>query len=642
MSKTMSIIAEIVFESESHFDLYCHLFPENRSWARLASDLLCEQTGISLTKQDERLAQLSAFLKLDDKKEFTRYLSTLEQLRLSLIVSKDQIDFCFSLLYPTPKNTLLQKLLYAYLDSPLKNDLAEAYWVALGKLKEKRLEPQSKARLFVKSRSSTFLFSEWARAHQYLQDSPSEPIEFWELPQKEIHENKLAPNPLSGSAAHVLTELAEQISEKLPSEKKQLVAFGGAPHALLYFESALKHLRVPFSSLFSKKEAREETPVLIFPFQSTPLLNRFQYWSYIDESFFAGQEKLILTEAELFTLMNGGFNIPRISTDRNYLKTMLSHSQSFGRERLYLSSQVSWEELINVESLANPPIPEKPAPLLNLSAKELRLSATQLENYATCPTQYLTRYRLKLRPQQTLEDKYALLFGTAVHGALESYFQTPQVSLSELFQKSCSSLSTDLNPENPIYTMMVQQFREIETHFISLEAQLKSEFGYQRNLGLEKNFELKIEGFTYVGKMDRIIERENTSQLLIDYKTGTVDFSPSHISRGDHYQALLYILAAKSTNSHPCSGVLFYDLKKGELRRGVFDETWISKELKPQLTRGHVINSEQLDELLMQGKAHLLQLSQEIQNGHFSPKPSPQECPRCESATFCLKGLGYV
>lgn len=643
MAKGMSITPEIVFESEFHFELYCELFPDPKPPARLASMLLREQTGIVVQTEDERLATLSAFLKLEDPKELKRYLNTLEQLRLSLIVTQEQADFCFSLLYPTPKNNLLQKSLNAYLDSSLRKDLAEAYWLAIGKLKEKQWAIDCRPRIFVKGRSSTFLFSEWARAHQYLQDFPSEPLEFWELPTGSQNEGELPKKPITGSPAHLLRELAQQIAHKISLEKKQMVSFGGSPHALLYFESCLKHLRVPFQSLFFKDPSFEAYPVLIFPFQSTPFFKPFNYWSYIDESFFAGQEKLILTESELFTLMNGGFNIPRMATDRDYLKTMLSQSQGVGKERLYLSAQVSSEEFTDFETLAPTLAQEKTAPNLNLPPKELRLSATQLENYATCPTQYLIRHRLKLRPYQTLEDKYALIFGSAVHGALESYFQTSQPPpLKELFQQSLGTLTHDLNPQNPIYTMMTQQFQEIEKHFISLESQLKSEFGYQTNLAFERSFELKLEGFTFIGKIDRIIERENKSQLLIDYKTGNVDFSPSHITEGEHFQALLYILGAKSMLSLPCSGVLFYDLKKGELRRGIFDTAWVSKELKPQLTRGHAFTSEQFEEVLNLGTRHLILNSRAIQDGHFPPKPSAQECPRCESSTFCLKGLGYV
>jgi len=639
----MSTPAQIVFESKAHYDLYTHLFPGQKGSVKLASDLLLEQTNISVSSGEKRLQQLAHFLTLDDKKELARYLKTLEQLRLSLIISREQTDFCFSLLYPTPKNNLLKNSLYAYLDSPLRNDLAEAYWRAIEKLKEKQLDTLAVPRVFVKGRGSTFLFSEWAKSHQYFQDSTCEPIELWELFASAPNLTVSAQKPITGSAAHILKELAHNISKTfLSSNKRQIVAFGGAPHALLYFESCLSHFRVPFTSLFCPSQATDNNSVLVFPFQSLPLFEEFSFWSYVDETFFSPEEKLILTEPELFTLMNGGFQIPRLSTDRKYLKTMLNHSQGVGKERLFFSSQLVIEELNEAETLSNYRIPNRATPMLKLPIKETKLSATQLETYAACPAKYLVRHRLKLRPEQSLEEKYPLIFGKAVHAALEAYFLNPKEPLSKIFEDVLSNFDPDLVSTNPIYTMMVQQFQEMKEHFLSLEKQLKNDFGYQSNLGLEKQFEITIESFTFIGTIDRIIDQNATSQLLIDYKTGTVDFSPTHIPSGDHCQALLYILAMREQTSLPCSGVLFYDLKKGELRRGIFDEQWVSKELKNQLTRGHVLPPAKFEEVLNAGKLQMLETSKAIRLGEFSAKPSPQECPRCESATFCLKGLGYV
>ena len=102
---------------------------------------------------------------------------------------------------------------------------------------------------------------------------------------------------------------------------------------------------------------------------------------------------------------------------------------------------------------------------------------------------------------------------------------------------------------------------------------------------------MDIEGFQFSGKMDRITQRNDGSLLLIDYKTGRVTFSPNHIILSKHFQALLYFISLKTIDHAPCSGVLFYDLKEGELRRGLFREDLISKELKQKLTqigRAHV------------------------------------------------------
>ena len=667
---------EIIFESDEHHALYCALFPENAPSAKTVSTVLVAQGFTFPFENTERLQIFSHFLKTEKSEkpektdadfsglphtsqniplhanpiEMEKCLHTLEQLRLSLIVNHEQVNFCFSALHPTPKNYQLQRWLHFYLDSPLKDDLAQGYWETLGKLKEKRLPLKIPSRIFVKAKGSSYLFCEWAQAHQYLQESSSTPIEFWELPQP-ISEQQWDPDlktkeaypPLTGATAALLMDLSKRIATAVDPAKKQLIAFGGSPQALLFFEARLKHFKVSFESLFShQNETTLAASVIIFPFQSVPQVPHFKYWSFIDESFFSNKEKLSLTEAEMFTLMNAGFSIPRIVTDRDYLKAMLTHNLSNSENRLFLSSSAPKLELPEAEIITpthiEPPSFSDPT----LPPKTIRLSATQLENYAVCPTQYLVRYRLKLRPIQTIEDKYALLFGSAVHSTLESYFNSPATSLEDLFKTSLQSLSYELVPSHPLFMMMVQQFKLIQEHFFELEKDLKSQFGFTRNLALEKNFELEIEPFSFIGKMDRIIEREHSSPLVIDYKTGTVGFTPNQINQGEHYQALLYFLSLKKDSTQTCTGVLFYDLKKGELRRGLFEEPLITKELKSHLTRGHVLSSEKLEELLSVGTAHLIATSQQIQQGNFLPTPSTTDCPRCEAPTFCRKGLGYV
>jgi ATP-dependent helicase/DNAse subunit B len=321
---------------------------------------------------------------------------------------------------------------------------------------------------------------------------------------------------------------------------------------------------------------------------------------------------------------------------------MLTHVQSHTQNPIYLSTGVSTQELGAIEALPMTASKPKVAPNLSLPPKKLRLSATQLETFAVCPSQYLVRHRLKLRPLQPLEEKYALIFGSAVHAALESYFHEPSMALEDLFHRSLRSQNSEIESHPALLTMMKEQFQRTCDTFKELEQVLKNQFGFERNIGLEKEFELKIDPFTFVGKIDRIIERTNHSQLLIDYKTGAVDFTPNQILKGEHYQALLYLLSLKQQSQLKCLGVLFYDLKNGELRRGIFDDSETTKELKAALTRGHVLSQDKWNDLIEQGKFRMLELSKQIESGHFPAKPHATECARCEAPTFCRQGVGYV
>ncbi|MFM8313313.1 MAG: hypothetical protein ACKOA8_03425, partial [Deltaproteobacteria bacterium] len=259
MAKLMSIFPEkssfeIVFESEKHYDLFCALFPSQKERAHTAASLIATQTSVDVGTSQERLSCLLEFLENEEQRDSAKYLKTLEQLRLSLIVTPDQVDFCFSQLYPTPKNTRLKALLHHYLSSPLKKDMAQCYWEAIGHLKEKTLPSLNLQRIFVKAKSSSFLFSEWALAHQTLQEGSCSPIEFWELTQSTPQTTSDFKPALVGNPANILSKLAQEVASHREEGGKQLIAFGGAPHALLFLESKLKSLKVSFESLFSHRK----------------------------------------------------------------------------------------------------------------------------------------------------------------------------------------------------------------------------------------------------------------------------------------------------------------------------------------------------------------------------------------------------
>lgn len=638
----MSTGREIIFESLEHYTLFLALFPEQKYKARLASELLAPSEASLDKTMAPRLNFIKSLLTEKETKDAKKFLLTLEQLRLSLIVTHEQVDFCFSILHSTPKNNRLKELLHLYLDSPLKLDLAQSYWDSISLFKGQSTLSNIPTRTFVRAKSSTYLFTEWANAHEALQEEPCSPIEFWELPGGAQNLGQPNPPAKKASATQALSLLAQEIASQQSSEKPQWVAFGGSPHALLFLETKLKSLRVPFDSLFGSKEKSLTQGILIAPFQAPPLSPNHHCWGYLDESFFAAKEEGLLTEAELFSLVTAGFSIPRIKTDRLYLKNMLKEFQKPGRGELFISNQVPAQEFSQIEELATLSHRPSPPPKLALPPKKIKLSATQLDSYAACPAQYLVRHRLKLRPIQSLEEKFSLVFGTAVHSSLEGYFKAPSNDLTTLFKDALESLHPEIQKERSIYFLMLRQFREVARHFLVLEEQLKSDFHFKDNLSLEKSFETEISGHFFSGKIDRIIERQDGSLLLIDYKTGRVDFSPRDISNGHGSQALLYLLSVTAQGGPPCVGVLFYDLKTQELRRGLFRDDMIPKELKKELTRGHALSPEKFLELIELGKSHLISKSQSIEQGQFSATPNSQECSRCEAVTFCRQGLGYV
>jgi RecB family exonuclease len=143
------------------------------------------------------------------------------------------------------------------------------------------------------------------------------------------------------------------------------------------------------------------------------------------------------------------------------------------------------------------------------------------------------------------------------------------------------------------------------------------------------------------GRIDRLDKTESGANLILDYKTGSVDFSPEQIKRGKHFQALVYALAAEA-RGEPAAGVLFYDLKKSEVRRGLVRQSQLAHTAKKALTRGHCLTDGQWDELLTQGREHIDALGAALRAGDFRATPSAAACEYCEFGTHCRSRFGWT
>jgi ATP-dependent helicase/DNAse subunit B len=277
------------------------------------------------------------------------------------------------------------------------------------------------------------------------------------------------------------------------------------------------------------------------------------------------------------------------------------------------------------------------------------LSATQLENYARCPAQYYFSNRLKLRPQLAGDSAYALRFGQATHLALENFFKHPvSVTPEEMphllnyeFEKALTEIAPGLVKTGASHVILTENFRKLAQKVPRLEARLRELFAASTPIAIERGFRIPVEGFEVTGKIDRVDRVSNGAVLVLDYKTGSVDFSPNHMSNGSNFQALLYLIAAGRDFSEPMAGILFYDLKKGELRRGVVKEEFLSAPAKKLLTRGHALNEAAYQMLLQEGLKHLTNLANQIAAGEFAPTPTPAVCDYCEYPVYCRKAYQH-
>lgn len=253
---------------------------------------------------------------------------------------------------------------------------------------------------------------------------------------------------------------------------------------------------------------------------------------------------------------------------------------------------------------------------------------------------------MKLRLEDEWTRSYALVFGQAVHLALENTFKAapPDLSIPALetaFDKALLETLPELSTNAALRTVYREHFKRIVQSIPILEKQVQTLFGPTRTVALEEAFDLKLGGLQVRGKIDRIDETKDGRLLVIDYKTGSVDFTPEHMATGDNFQAWAYLKAVSEKHSKPLLGMLFYDLKTPEIRRGILKAEDVTPEAKRAVTRGHCVTQDKMTELLDKGTSLVSSLANKIRAGDFKATPSAEICNYCEFARHCREAESY-
>jgi hypothetical protein len=411
------------------------------------------------------------------------------------------------------------------------------------------------------------------------------------------------------------------------------------------------------SSLLSSSSPKMPSRVTLLPFQPLPLFTETAILAFADNTVLeASLEDSLLTFGEIETLYREGFSLPRVREHRERaLRTVKSFSER-GSSSAQLFTTLDPALLADI---ATAPVERAPIPPPDLNFSDPHraitpmrpLSATQLETYSQCPAKYFFANRLRLRRQLSRDDQYALLFGQAVHLTLEWFFakkdqHDTSLSVEKLLPKLFDDALEDIVGKNvelgSLRTILRTHFEKVAPRFIKLEKQIQVLFPTAKPWALEAPFEIMIEGMKLTGKIDRLDRTDFGLDLIFDYKTGNVDFCPDHINEGYHFQALLYLLGIETLSKNPCAGILFYDLKKGELRRGILVEDLVSAEVKKAVTRGHTLKLEKWSQIKESGITHLRNYAARITAGDFTPTPDAQVCRNCDFVSLCRKAHGYV
>lgn len=204
---------------------------------------------------------------------------------------------------------------------------------------------------------------------------------------------------------------------------------------------------------------------------------------------------------------------------------------------------------------------------------DLRLSQTRLESYVMCGFSFYCRYVLKLEPQQKAEFR-PLEVGNFVHRILEVFLRkisTPEGLRTDLSTEEIDRLLDDVIDDymRPLVVQMrvgvrrlQHLFRRLRRNARLLVHNLLDEFAQSRFV--PTFFELPIaegdpEGVEPLrvtlsngtvarvyGKVDRVDtyrRGEDVYIRVVDYKTGSRDFSLTDVEKGLNLQMLLYLFA---------------------------------------------------------------------------------------------------
>lgn len=205
--------------------------------------------------------------------------------------------------------------------------------------------------------------------------------------------------------------------------------------------------------------------------------------------------------------------------------------------------------------------------------QDLRLSQTRLESYVMCGFSYYCRYVLKLEPQQRAEFR-PLEVGNFVHRILEVFFR--RISTPEGLRHTLSDAETDrlLDEviEDYMHPLMAQMrvgvrrlqhlFRRLRRTTRLLVHNLLDEFAQSKFVptffelpiaegnpeGVEPLHITLADGTTtsIYGKVDRVDTYRRGKDVyvrVVDYKTGSRDFSLSDVEKGLNLQMLLYLFS---------------------------------------------------------------------------------------------------
>ncbi len=161
----------------------------------------------------------------------------------------------------------------------------------------------------------------------------------------------------------------------------------------------------------------------------------------------------------------------------------------------------------------------------------MKFSVSSISTFSECAKKYELKHVLNM-PSRDDEEDTSRGFGNIIHEILEMAVRSKIKSREELGQILSTLASNDTTFDIPRAQRILDVFWERNAQKI------------KTNLETEKRFSFSIDGFNFVGKIDRIDYLGSNKVRIIDYKTGYIN---SDVSKDDRErQLIMYALAVEN------------------------------------------------------------------------------------------------
>lgn len=172
----------------------------------------------------------------------------------------------------------------------------------------------------------------------------------------------------------------------------------------------------------------------------------------------------------------------------------------------------------------------------------LKLSTTQLSDYANCPFKYYLGRILNVDPFEETTDS---VFGQIVHTLLEHSLLDDSYDVNKHYDQL-------VNESNVSEEIKILWSLSLKDQIVNMVRYIKLHNRYMTNakIELEKEIDINLDELTILtGKIDKLVLLDNKYLIMIDYKTGSSgDFDETYLKDGLSSQLPTYALLAKESS----------------------------------------------------------------------------------------------